>query len=282
MVGLMVLVVPVAAAAPVDFSYTVSTHTLRYGGAGAIASVVMRTGASAETVSLGLQPSSWQDRDMYGSPLRTSDQQVTGAGRITGGFASGGGAFAEGASICDRGGPPDTGGGITLALPANSTTQVSYRVRLAAPPWPAPIFLGIAVTVPASAPYASAITRYSLGPQQFAVRGPTGVHIQLSATIGGAHRVGDDPYPVAPAGHSVTIRGTTNPEVLRGQVQVGYRATIGTRRGTIGVVTTDQHGAFHVTWKPPAQGTYTITTSYRHPAAGLLADHNCDLALTVR
>jgi hypothetical protein len=47
-------------------------------------------------------------------------------------------AFIEGESICRRGGRPDTGGGIDLALPADSTTTVFYGVRVAAPPWPAP------------------------------------------------------------------------------------------------------------------------------------------------
>ncbi len=282
MLGVLVLIVPAAAAAPVSFRYSVSTHTLRYGGAGATASIVMRAGASAQTVSLRVEPSSWQDRHMFGSPLRVFAQHVTGPGRITGTFASSCCDFAAGASICQRGGPPDTGDGIILTLPADSTTTVSYRVRLAAPPWPAPVYLGMVVGVPASAPNPSQITRYHLGPAQFAIRGRTGVHIQLDGAVGGARRKGNAPYPVVSLGHTVKIAGTTKPKLVGARMQIGYQATTSNRRGVIGTVTTDPRGGFSVAWKPPAKGTYTITSSYRRPAAGLLADHNCDLALSVR
>jgi hypothetical protein len=270
-----------ATAAPVTFSYSVSTHSLRYHGAGTKASIKLRTGSSAQTVSLGLQPSRWQDRDMLGSPLQTFDQRVTGAGRITGTFASSCCDVAAGVSICRRGGSPDTGNGIDLALPADSTTTVSYRVRLAAPPWPAPIYLGVAVGVPATAQDSSQISYYHLGPEQFTIRGRTGVQIHLAA-IAGARREGNASYPVVAAGDTITIAGTTNPKVAGARLQIGYAATTSRRQGAVGTVTTDRRGAFRIAWKPPASGTYTITSAYTHPAAGLLADHNCDLALLVR
>jgi hypothetical protein len=278
--GMLLLGVPAATAAPVAFTYTASTHVLRYGGAGATVSVAMRTGAAPETVSLGLEPSSWQDRDMFGSPLATSDQRVTGAGRITSMFASSCCDFAAGVSICQRGGPPDVGDGIDLALPANSTTRVSYRVRLAAPPWPAPIFLGVVVGVPAQAPNPTEIDRYQLGPQRFMVRGPTGVHIKLTAGAG-ARREPGSMYPVVAPRRSVVIAGTTNPRVAGARLQLGYASTTNGPHGAIGTVTTDSRGAFRISWRPPATGTFTITSAYRHPARGLLADGNCDLALTV-
>jgi hypothetical protein len=280
---LLLLSSSTATAAPVAFSYSVSRHSLRYNGAAATASVKLRTGVLAQTVSLGLEPSSWQDRDMFGSPLRTYDQRIAGAGRITGGFASTCCGFAAGQSICQRGAPPDTGGGIDLALPAESTTTVSYRVRLAAPPWrPAPIYLGVVVGVPAIAPSSSQISYYHLGPELFAIRGPTGVHIQLAADVAGARREHNAPYPAVSVGHMVKIAGTTIPKVVGARLQIGYKATTGGRGREIGTVTTDRRGAFRIGWKPPARGIYTITTAYRHPRPGLLADHNCDLALSVR
>jgi hypothetical protein len=156
---------------------------------------------------------------------------------------------------------------------------VSYRVRLAAPPWPAPISLGVVVGIPASAADSSQITYYHLGPAQFAVRGPSGVQIHLRAGVG-ARRQHNALYPVVVVGHTVEIAGTTNPELAGAHLQVGYRSTTSARRGAIGAVTTNKRGAFHIAWTPSVKGTYTVTSSYRNPAAGLLADHNCDLALT--
>ncbi|MDQ6851727.1 MAG: hypothetical protein M3070_17665 [Actinomycetota bacterium] len=281
LLGLLVLIVPTATAAPVSFSYSVSTPTLRYGGAGATASIVMRTRAAAQTVSLRIEPGNWQDRHMFGSPLRVSAQHVTGPGRITGTFASSCCDFAAGASICQRGGPPNTGDGIILTLPADSTTMVSYRVHLAAPPWPAPVYLGMVVGVPASAQNSAQITQYHLGPAQFAIRGRTGVQIQFAGAIAGARRTRSAPYPVVSVGHTVKIAGTTSPKLIGARLQIGYRATTSNRRGVIGTVTTDRRGGFSIAWEPPAKGTYTITSSYRRPTTSLLADHNCDLGLSV-
>lgn len=122
----------------------------------------------------------------------------------------------------------------------------------------------------------------TFGPEQFTIRGPTGVHIQLGAFIAGAHRERNSPYPVVGVGRTVQITGTTNPKVVDARLQIGYRSTTGARRGTIGTVTTDRLGAFRIGWKPPSKGTYTITSSYRHPAPGLMADDNCNLALSVK
>jgi hypothetical protein len=271
---------PAAAAAPVTLGYAVSTHTLRFAGQASTVSITLHTGPSAETASLGLDPSSWQDRHVFGSPLRTNDQQVTGAGKITGSFASSCCDFPAGASICQRGPPPPSASGIDLALPADNTTTVSYRVRLAAPPWPpAPVYLGIVVGVPAIAQSSSDVSFYHLGPVQFDVRGPSGVHIRLAAA-GGRH-----PrralYPVVAIGGKVDIVGTTEPKITRARLEIAAVSTTSSHRRMIGNVTTDHTGAFRIDWKPRARGTYTITAAYRHPAPGRLADRSCDLAISV-
>jgi hypothetical protein len=82
-------------------------------------------------------------------------------------------------------------------------------------------------------------------------------------------------------GHTVEIAGTTSPKLSGAHLQIGYASTTSARRGAIGAVTTNNRGAFQITWRPSAKGTYTIVSSYRHPTAGSLADHNCDLAVTV-
>jgi hypothetical protein len=79
----------------------------------------------------------------------------------------------------------------------------------------------------------------------------------------------------------VTITGSTRPRVRHARILIGYAATTGQRRGMIGAVTTTAKGTFAVSWRPPASGTYTITSDLPRPPRGLLPDHNCDLALTV-
>ncbi|MGI8712084.1 MAG: hypothetical protein ACR2NR_02660 [Solirubrobacteraceae bacterium] len=279
--GVVMLGASPAAAAPVAMSFSASSKVLRYHGAGSTMSIRLRTGPTAETVKLGLKPSRWQDRDMFGSPIRTSDQRITGAGRIVGSISAACCDFAAGVSVCRRGGPPYMGDAIELALPAESTTPVSYRVRLAAPPWPSPVYLSPVIDVPYTYHGLREVNRYQLGPQQFAIRGPTGVQIHLTLSAG-ARRERAARYPVVAAGHTVHIAGTTDPKVSDAPIEVGYRSTTGAAHGTIGTASTDQTGGFHIAWTPPTPDTYTITSAYLHPSHGYLADRNCDLALVVR
>jgi hypothetical protein len=279
--GVFLVCVPAAAGSPAVLSYSVSSKTLRYHGPGSTVAIHLRTGKSAESVRLELELSSWQDRDMLGSPLRISDQRIMGAGRLAGTYASTCCDIAAGASVCRRGGPPVTGDGIILALPPESNTTVSYRVRLAAPPWASPIYLEAVAGFPYTYQGQPEINEYHFGPPDFTIRGPVGVHIQL-AIPATARREHDALYPVIAARRTVRIFGTTNPKISGAHLEIGYRSVTGPRHGLIGIATTDRRGAFHVAWRPPATGTYTITSDYRHPRAGLLADHNCDLALTVR
>jgi hypothetical protein len=119
---------------------------------------------------------------MFGSPLRTSDLRISGAGHLTGGFASSCCDIAAGVSRCARGGPENTGDGIDLYLLAESSTTITWQVRLSAPPWvPELTGLGWVVTVPAVAADPSQLTRYHVGPQVFTIAGPTGVDIRLAA-----------------------------------------------------------------------------------------------------
>ncbi len=260
-----------------------SSRALRYLGAAVTATLTLRTQAVAQTVAVGLQPSVWQDRLMVGSPLRTFDRQISGPGRVTGSYAAGGGTSLPGASACVRGGPQSTGSGIDLSLPARSTTRISWRVALAAPPWvPEFTFLGWDVAIPATAPNPARINRY-MTYVPFRIAGPTGVNIRLSAGAGAHPAAHGDllPYPVVRARHDVRVTGTTLPRVAHARIRIGYAATTGHRHGVIGIARTDDRGQFAVTWRPRMTGTYTITSTLPHPPAGLVPDHNCDLALTV-
>ena len=158
--ALWLVMAPVALAAPVSIRGSESSRMLRYRGPAVTATLTLRTQTKAQTVAAGLQPSLWQDRLMVGSPLRTFDRRIVGPGRVTGSYAAGGGGSFLGASACVRGGPQSTGGGIDLLLPARSTTRISWRVALAAPPWvPEFTFLGWDVAIPATASDPSQINR---------------------------------------------------------------------------------------------------------------------------
>ncbi len=279
--GIWLVLTPVAMAAPVSIHGSESSRVLRYHGPAVTATLSLRTQATAQTVAVGLQPSLWQDRLMIGSPLRTLDRKIVGPGRITGSYAAGGGGSFVGAAACVRGGPQSTGGGIDLLLPARTTTRITWRVALAAPPWvPEFTFLGWDVAIPATASDPSQINRF-MTYVPFRIAGPTGVDIRLSAGKGTRPGHGVAPYPVVRAGHDVQITGVTRPQVRHARIHVGYSSTTGHRHGTIGTVRTDDHGRFAITWRPRAIGIYTITSALPDPPAGLLPDHNCDLALTV-
>ena len=282
-IGFWLVAAPAASASPVSIRGSESSHALRYHGAPVTATLTLRTAATAQTVAVGLQPSVWQDRLMVGSPLRTFDRQISGPGRVTGGYAAGGGTDLPGASACVRGGPEYAGSGIDLLLPAQSTTRISWRVALAAAPWvPEFTFLGWDIAIPAIASNPADINRYFTY-VPFRIVGPTGVDIRLTASTG-THPAAPGaalPYPVVREGRPVRITGVTRPRVAHTRIRIGYAATTGHQHGTIGTARTNTNGQFEITWRPRTTGTYTITSALPHPPAGLLPDHNCDLALTV-
>ena len=104
---------------------------------------------------------------------------LSGAGRITGRFASGGAASTL---LCSRGAAPPDGVGVDVSLPPNSTTILSYTARLAVPPWP-----GLRPTIGAYA-YLPATdttgggTARQLGVKQLIPAGVTRDHVILSGS----------------------------------------------------------------------------------------------------
>ena len=119
----------------VSVTSSLSTDDLAFAGDPLTATLTLTTAAAAETAAIGLEPSAWPDEPVAGSPLRIGNPQVTGAGSQTGTYASSGFTSLRGSSVCYRGGPVYSGGGIDLTLPANTTTTVSWQAAFAAPPW---------------------------------------------------------------------------------------------------------------------------------------------------
>jgi hypothetical protein len=167
-------------------------------------------------------------------------------------------------------------GALTIA-PSASASAVGMRSSVSEA-----TYLGWDVAVPAVSDD-DQVNRYVIGPQQFRISGPTGVDIRLTAAAGSlpAPTGSPLPYRVVRAGRRVSITGVTRPHVADARVDIGYAATTGGRHGTIGRVTTGSHGRFSISWRPRSAGTYAITSALPDPPAGLLPDHNCDLALTV-
>jgi hypothetical protein len=262
------------------FAVSVSRRRLAYRKDEATLSIRMITGPTAETVGIQVDTPSWPDPNVEGSPLGVAHERIVGAGRITGHSASSGGGRAAYSSVCSRG--PGGGAAVAVSLPAQSRTTLSYRVALAAPPWPgAALSLAVTAGIPASAPDpASQITTYPLGTLRFTAASPSGVQIKLSA-LAGTHRDRRALYPAVRHGRRVIIGGETAPRLNHQPLQIGYQSTITGRRGTIGTIETDHDGRFKIIWRPEQRGIYTITAGYQHPASGLLADHACDLALSV-
>ena len=79
--------VPAAGAAPVDFTATQSSRTLRFHGGAATVTLTFKTLAAASIAEVGLEPSTWQDSLVRGSPLHTFDRRIVGPGRITGHYS---------------------------------------------------------------------------------------------------------------------------------------------------------------------------------------------------
>jgi hypothetical protein len=270
----------------VSFHLSVSRHALSYRGRPAVLSIRMQTGASAETVAIEPMVSVWADPNVIGSPLKLSGERVSGAGRITTHSVSSCCTTTPG--TCARGAPPPEGSGVDLSLPAESTTTLTYRVALAAPPWRhSPMSVSVSAGIPAVANDPNAIREHELGTRRFTIHGPTGVHITLSLPRGLAEEHAGELFVAH--GRGVTILGRTTPR-LRGQrFHVAYQhfrqhpdAPPITSHGSIGTAVTDNNGLFRIAWRPARAGLYVIDATYRQPTRGLLADRTCDLALTVQ
>jgi hypothetical protein len=274
-------------AAPIRLHVSVSRHLLAYRGRPATVSVRLQTGSSAETVAIEPVVSVWPDPAVIGSPLRVGSAHVSGPGRITDQFVSS--CCAVPPLVCLRGGPPPDGSGVDLALPADTTTTLTYRVKLAAPPWrSSALSISIMATLPAVSNDPVRLRRYRLGAARFTVTGRTGVRITL-ALRGGLHRTPIPGQPVAVAGGALTVVGHTSPRLRRQRITITYdrlplrfQLPPAASHGDIGTVTTGDHGAFEISWRPPRSGLYRIDASYPRPAPGLLADRSCDLAVAVR
>jgi hypothetical protein len=230
----------------------------------------MTTGASAEKVSIGSH-ASWPDRFVVGAPLLMTNERFVGSGAITGHYITTGTVSAVG---CRRGAPSADGSGVTLSLAANSTSVLTYELRLAAPPWP-----GTDYDPQFSAAVAGA--SYRLNTPPISVTKPSGVRISLSARSP-QHRESAGVLYVR-RGDLVLISGTTDPVLARERIFLGYTARFPAssreRTGSIGVVRTDAHGRFTRKWRPRA-GIYTIRATHRRSTPGMLADSNCDLGIS--
>ena len=262
------------AGASVRFSMTLSPDRLRYRGRPALVSIRLRTGAGGERAGVGLTASGWPDVNVLGSPIAIGRPWISGAGRITGGFASGGGGFPGGVPLCVRGTLPGAGGGEDVLLPPETVTVLNYRVRLAAPPWPGfKPTVDAFVHVPAIDPGASA---HRSGSLRLRTIGRTGVRISLSLTRGATH-AGSDPYPVVRRGVNVLIAGRTNPPLRGVRLEVtanSYHrshARLHETRITIGPAATSSDGTFAISWHPTRHGIYMITAQLRHPGRRYLS-----------
>jgi hypothetical protein len=262
---------------PVRFSVSLSQRTVTYGGPSVTLSIRMTTGVSQETVGLQALGPYWPDRAVRGSPLRMTDERVAGPGMITGHFSSTGTATVQGEQVCSRGAPSPEGSGVDLALPANSTSVLSYHIRLVSPPWPRTNYdPALLANIPASG---NDVSYQHLRTPALSATAPGGMHITLSAgpyrrhNIFGAILVGRN--------RVVTMVGRTDPAIGAQTVQLRYQDTRSQRTGLFAVVHTDARGRFTSSWRPSRRGLYTIIATYVHPERGLTTDSNCDLAIEV-
>ena len=262
------------------FSLSASKRPLSYRGEPQTLRIRVRTGFGQQAVAVAVTEGSWPDPGVIGSPLKVTGPAISGAGRIARNFVSSGVGFPAGPQ-CDRGTVIDGVEGVVLTLPSHSVTTLTYRITLAAPPWP-----GLAPTVAAVAylPDSNDAPLRSLGPVRLFTGGPTGVRIALTAPGASLPAHPDAPLTVHDR-QRVVIHGTTMPPLLHGVVHIGierYRRDANHSADLpIGTAITDARGQFSLNWRDPTPGTYRITASIPHPGHGLLPDHGCDLALTV-
>ena len=281
--AVMAAAFPAHASAPVTagsirFSLRLSSHRLGYGSE-VVLYIRMQTGARGQTAGVGLSASGWPERNVLGSAITFRGQRISGAGRITGGFGVSGGGYAAG-PLCVRGTLQTGGGGPQVSLPPHSVTVLSYRVRLAAPPWP-----GLRPTVGAWA-YVPAMGNgaraYRLGSLRLRTVGQTGVKISLTAKRG-ITRVNRYGGAVVHHGAKVQIAGRTDPPIAGANLAIlaetGESPHV--TRTTIGSVMTSSDGSFHIWWRPPHRGGYMVLARLSHPGPSYLPDRACDLSLIV-
>jgi hypothetical protein len=261
-------------------SLTVSPEEISYQGAPVIVSIRLRTGTTAKTVGVGLNLSDWPDRGVVGTALVASDRRVSGAGRMTSEFVSS--CCLTVPWECLRG-PEADGGGVDLALPADSTTTLSYQLRLSGPPWQGMrprVGAWVWTPVPSNNPR-TIVPRA----QRLRVAGATGVKVVLTST---GREDARDGLRLTWPGHPVTIRGTTWPRVAGANVRIGIKSTTyrgqraHTVRRTLATVLTDATGRFKLRWVPPRSAIYRIDAAIPDPERGLLPDSSCDLAIDAR
>lgn len=267
----------------ITFSLRVSGRHPVFDGRTSVLSVRIRASGSTQTAGIGLTESGWPDRWVSGSPIAVSGETLTGPGRIIGHFASGGGTVDSYAALCPRGANLIDGGGVDVSLPANTTSVLSYRVRIAAPVWPGmrPT-IGAYAYVPATSPTGGGVTR-ALGSQRLIPGGTPGIRVVLAAV--GARRGSRGSPASVPLHRTVVIDGSTRPSVAGAEIRLtakSYRQrtfTIATRR--ISSTRTDRYGRFRVEWTPETPTTYLITAELRSSPSTYRPGRGC-LALTAR
>ncbi len=266
----------------IRFSIKLSTHRLSFGGAQALLSIRMQTGAHSQTAGIGLDSSNWPDRNVLGSPIAFGGPEISGAGRITGGFSTDGGGRGGRIPFCSRGPVNTGGGGQRVSLPPHSVTVISYPLRLSAPAWPGlrPT-VGVWAYIPAMGHGART---YELGSRRLSTVGQSGIRISLSASRGitRVNRSGDS---VAHHGARVLISGTTDPSIAGARLLISANIfrTQGPHetRVRIGSAVSASDGSFHIWWRVPRAGLYMVVAHLRHPGPDYLPDRGCDLSILV-
>lgn len=272
----------VAGGEPLRISLHLSSVRLASGDR-VVASVVLRTGASAETVAVGMFDGGWRDDGVSGSPLAVSDPALIGPGRGTGGFSSGGGSIDPYSLLCARGAFRSDGStGVDVALPAHSTTTLRYTVRLAARPWPwMTAQIGVYTHTPSLDPSDHGTTRRFT--RSLVTVGTAGVRITLRAPTSRPGPYGDR---TVRAHRLIPITGTTQPTLPGTPVDVVAAALHGPdlveRRQAIATTRTDRHGRFRSSWHPRTPGIYVIQAATPRPPAPYTRDSGCDLEFIAR
>jgi hypothetical protein len=269
----------------IGFSLRLSSRRIVFQGQSVVFAVRMQTGGSAETAAIGLTQGGWPDRAVSGSPIAISDETLSGPGRITGGFASAGASVNPFELLCSRGADRNDGGGVDVLLPANSTSTLSYKMRLAARTWPGirPT-IGAYAYVPAVDPTGGGVTR-ELGTEQLAPAGTTGIRVMLSTPE--ARPGPRSSYPTVSSGQTVLIAGMTDPLLADTEIRLAAESYLGRQFATIrttriGTTRTNSAGRFRLAWTPSKRGTYVIRADLPHPPPPYRPDRGCDLTITAR
>lgn len=189
-----------------------------------------------------------------GSPIAFSHETLSGPGRITGHFASAGPVYMF---LCSRGADPAQGGGVDVSLPADSTSTLSYSVRIADATWPSmrPT-MGAYAHVPAVDPNDLGLS-LELGTEHLTPAGTRGIRITLSAP--GARPQKHSFYRLVSSRRAALIAGTTDPTLGNTEVRLAAMSYLGQqltiRTKPIGTTRTDSHGRFRLRWTPGSAGS---------------------------